>query len=150
MEQIWTTPCTPAAPELATPSRKTSNSFSSRNLVSHKPKPPPSALSSSNPTVALSPVCESVFPSHSLPLPILLELINIHLNSILLLNLQAQGYDITAEDYHSFVHGRLPYQLIKPDIQLRNILRSINQRKIVRHFLNFHLTSICRYFFLTF
>ena len=32
---------------------------------------------------------------------------------------------------NSFVHGRLPYDLIKPDSQLRNLLRSITQRKIV-------------------
>ncbi|KAK4382437.1 hypothetical protein Sango_2870400 [Sesamum angolense] len=31
----------------------------------------------------------------------------------------------------SFVHGRLPYDLIKPDSRLRNILQSIKQRKIV-------------------
>lgn len=48
-----------------------------------------------------------------------------------LAGLRALGYDITAEDYHSFVHGRLPYDLIKPDIQLRNLLRTINQRKII-------------------
>ncbi|PNX72536.1 phosphate metabolism protein [Trifolium pratense] len=48
-----------------------------------------------------------------------------------LAGLRALGYDITAEEYHSFVHGRLPYELIKPDIQLRNLLRSINQRKII-------------------
>ncbi|KAJ1423797.1 Pyrimidine 5-nucleotidase [Sesbania bispinosa] len=43
----------------------------------------------------------------------------------------ALGYDITAEDYHSFVHGRLPYDLIKPDFQLRKLLRTIKQRKII-------------------
>ncbi|GAU23713.1 hypothetical protein TSUD_46430 [Trifolium subterraneum] len=48
-----------------------------------------------------------------------------------LAGLRALGYDITAEEYHSFVHGRLPYELIKPDIQLRNLLRSIKQRKII-------------------
>lgn len=31
----------------------------------------------------------------------------------------------------SFVHGRLPYDRIKPDPQLRNLIRSISQRKIV-------------------
>lgn len=48
-----------------------------------------------------------------------------------LAGLRALGYDIDADDYHSFVHGRLPYELIKPDAQLRNLLRSINQRKII-------------------
>lgn len=48
-----------------------------------------------------------------------------------LAGLRALGYDIDADDYHSYVHGRLPYELIKPDAQLRSILRSINQRKII-------------------
>ncbi|KAL2324389.1 hypothetical protein Fmac_023447 [Flemingia macrophylla] len=48
-----------------------------------------------------------------------------------LAGLRALGHDITAEEYHSFVHGRLPYDVIKPDPQLRNLLRSINQRKII-------------------
>lgn len=48
-----------------------------------------------------------------------------------LAGLRALGYDITAEDYHSFVHGRLPYDLIKPDVQLRKLLRTIKQRKII-------------------
>ncbi|XP_060178795.1 uncharacterized protein LOC132608984 isoform X2 [Lycium barbarum] len=45
--------------------------------------------------------------------------------------LRAIGYDVDADDYHSYVHGRLPYDLIKPDAQLRSILCSINQRKII-------------------
>ncbi|KAL6970403.1 hypothetical protein U1Q18_030103 [Sarracenia purpurea var. burkii] len=48
-----------------------------------------------------------------------------------LAGLRALGYNIDADDYHSFVHGRLPYHSIKPDAQLRNLLRSINQRKII-------------------
>ncbi|GFZ22053.1 haloacid dehalogenase-like hydrolase (HAD) superfamily protein [Actinidia rufa] len=48
-----------------------------------------------------------------------------------LAGLRALGYDIDADDYHSFVHGRLPYDSIKPDAQLRNLLRTINQRKII-------------------
>ncbi|TKY51142.1 hypothetical protein E2542_SST22652 [Spatholobus suberectus] len=48
-----------------------------------------------------------------------------------LAGLRALGYDITAEEYHSFVHGRLPYEVIKPDVQLRNLLRTIKQRKII-------------------
>ncbi|KAI9089796.1 hypothetical protein K1719_029089 [Acacia pycnantha] len=48
-----------------------------------------------------------------------------------LAGLRALGYDISAEDYHSFVHGRLPYDCIKPDIQLRNLLCSMKQRKII-------------------
>ncbi|XP_043691674.1 uncharacterized protein LOC122642298 [Telopea speciosissima] len=48
-----------------------------------------------------------------------------------LAGLRALGYDIDADDYHGFVHGRLPYDKIKPDPQLRNLLRSINQRKLI-------------------
>ncbi|XP_047317810.1 uncharacterized protein LOC124921228 [Impatiens glandulifera] len=48
-----------------------------------------------------------------------------------LAGLRALGYNIDADDYHSFVHGRLPYDLIKPDAELRSLLRSINQRKII-------------------
>lgn len=48
-----------------------------------------------------------------------------------LAGLRELGYDIDADDYHSFVHGRLPYELIKPDPQLRALLRSISQRKII-------------------
>lgn len=48
-----------------------------------------------------------------------------------LAGLRALGYDISADDYHSVVHGRLPYEVIKPDSQLKNLLLSINQRKII-------------------
>lgn len=48
-----------------------------------------------------------------------------------LAGLRALGYDIGADDYHGFVHGRLPYELIKPDVQLRNMLRGISQRKLI-------------------
>ncbi|KAJ4968583.1 hypothetical protein NE237_015284 [Protea cynaroides] len=48
-----------------------------------------------------------------------------------LAGLRALGNDIDADDYHGFVHGRLPYEKIKPDPQLRNLLRSINQRKLI-------------------
>ncbi|KAK4266353.1 hypothetical protein QN277_027293 [Acacia crassicarpa] len=48
-----------------------------------------------------------------------------------LAGLRALGYDITAEEYHSFVHGRLPYQSIKRDIELHRLLLSIKQRKII-------------------
>ncbi|KAG2728248.1 hypothetical protein I3760_01G195900 [Carya illinoinensis] len=48
-----------------------------------------------------------------------------------LAGLRVLGYDIDADDYHGFVHGRLPYDLIKQDSQLRNLLRNITQRKII-------------------
>ncbi|RWR72657.1 putative Protein SSM1 [Cinnamomum micranthum f. kanehirae] len=49
-----------------------------------------------------------------------------------LAGLRALGYDIDADDYHSFVHGTMPYERIKPDVQLRSMIQSIMQRKIVR------------------
>lgn len=48
-----------------------------------------------------------------------------------LAGLRAIGYEIDADDYHSVVHGRLPYHLIKPDAQLRSLFLSIKQRKII-------------------
>ncbi|KAG6704590.1 hypothetical protein I3843_07G135000 [Carya illinoinensis] len=48
-----------------------------------------------------------------------------------LVGLRVLGYDIDADDYHGFVHGRLPYDLIKPDSQLRNLVCNITQRKII-------------------
>ncbi|KAA0061697.1 HAD-superfamily hydrolase, subfamily IA, variant 3 [Cucumis melo var. makuwa] len=48
-----------------------------------------------------------------------------------LAGLRALGYDIKADDYHGFVHGRLPYDRIKQDFQLRRLLLSIPQRKII-------------------
>ncbi|XP_027165133.1 uncharacterized protein LOC113765229 [Coffea eugenioides] len=48
-----------------------------------------------------------------------------------LAGLRALGYDVDADDYHSVVHGRLPYDLIKPDPQLRKLLLTIKQRKII-------------------
>ncbi|XP_051127072.1 uncharacterized protein LOC127248656 [Andrographis paniculata] len=48
-----------------------------------------------------------------------------------LAGLRALGNDIDPDDYHGFVHGRLPYDLIRPDSRLRNVLQSIKQRKII-------------------
>ncbi|KAI3770891.1 hypothetical protein L6452_02039 [Arctium lappa] len=48
-----------------------------------------------------------------------------------LAGLRSLGYDVDVDDYHRIVHGRLPYHLIKPDPQLRNLLLSISQRKII-------------------
>ncbi|GJU31130.1 suppressor of disruption of TFIIS-like protein isoform X2 [Tanacetum coccineum] len=48
-----------------------------------------------------------------------------------LAGLRALGYNVDADDYHSIVHGRLPYHLIKPDPQLRNLLLTISQPKII-------------------
>lgn len=45
--------------------------------------------------------------------------------------LRAIGYDFDYNDYHSFVHGRLPYELLKPDPILKNLLHSIPVRKVI-------------------
>ncbi|RRT47882.1 hypothetical protein B296_00035770 [Ensete ventricosum] len=53
-----------------------------------------------------------------------------------LAGLIALGYDVHPDEYHSYVHGRLPYELIKPDAELRELLLGIPQPKIVRLFTN--------------
>ncbi|KAL9673741.1 hypothetical protein QQ045_030002 [Rhodiola kirilowii] len=45
--------------------------------------------------------------------------------------LRAIGYDFDYDEYHSFVHGRLPYENLKPDPVLRSILLSLPIRKII-------------------
>ncbi|CAA2993278.1 phosphate metabolism 8-like [Olea europaea subsp. europaea] len=45
--------------------------------------------------------------------------------------LKAKGYDFDYDDYHSFVHGRLPYEWLKTDHTLRNLLRSLPFRKVI-------------------
>ncbi|KAI4324420.1 hypothetical protein MLD38_029912 [Melastoma candidum] len=45
--------------------------------------------------------------------------------------LRAIGYRIDYDEYHSFVHGRLPYENLKPDPVLRSLLLSLPFRKII-------------------
>lgn len=45
--------------------------------------------------------------------------------------LRALGYDFDYDDYHSFVHGRLPYEILKPDPVLRKLLHSLPIRKVI-------------------
>ncbi|KAI3450369.1 hypothetical protein Pfo_007034 [Paulownia fortunei] len=45
--------------------------------------------------------------------------------------LRAIGYDFDYDDYHSFVHGRLPYDWLKPDHTLRSLLHSLPIRKVI-------------------
>ncbi|KAK4376040.1 hypothetical protein RND71_006717 [Anisodus tanguticus] len=45
--------------------------------------------------------------------------------------LRAIGYDFDYDDYHSFVHGRLPYELLKHDHVLMNLLHSLPVRKVI-------------------
>ncbi|XP_015874041.3 uncharacterized protein C24B11.05 [Ziziphus jujuba] len=45
--------------------------------------------------------------------------------------LKAFGYDFDNDDYHSYVHGRLPYEVLKPDHVLRSLLLSLPIRKVI-------------------
>ncbi|CAN8301288.1 unnamed protein product [Cochlearia groenlandica] len=45
--------------------------------------------------------------------------------------LKAVGYEFDNDEYHSYVHGRLPYQNLKPDPVLRNLLISLPFQKLV-------------------
>ncbi|KAL3628643.1 hypothetical protein CASFOL_027689 [Castilleja foliolosa] len=45
--------------------------------------------------------------------------------------LRAIGYDFDYDEYHSFVHGRLPYDNLKPDPVLRSLLLSSPIRKVI-------------------
>ncbi|KAK6115438.1 hypothetical protein DH2020_007707 [Rehmannia glutinosa] len=45
--------------------------------------------------------------------------------------LRAIGYDFDYDDYHSFVHGILPYDWLKPDHTLRSLLHSLSIRKVI-------------------
>ncbi|KAG6538305.1 hypothetical protein ZIOFF_003420 [Zingiber officinale] len=45
--------------------------------------------------------------------------------------LRAIGYKFNYDDYHSFVHGRLPYEKLKPDPVLRHLLQSLPIRKVI-------------------
>ncbi|KAL6959200.1 hypothetical protein U1Q18_042806 [Sarracenia purpurea var. burkii] len=45
--------------------------------------------------------------------------------------LRAIGYVFDYDDYHSFVHGRLPYEILKPDPVLKGLLQSLSIRKMM-------------------
>lgn len=45
--------------------------------------------------------------------------------------LKALGYKFDNDEFHAYVHGRLPYEALKPDPVLRNLLLSMPQRKII-------------------
>ncbi|OVA17837.1 HAD-like domain [Macleaya cordata] len=45
--------------------------------------------------------------------------------------LRAIGYYFDYDDYHSFVHGRLPYEKLNPDPVLRSLLLSLPLRKVI-------------------
>uniref|UniRef100_A0ACD6ADU8 Uncharacterized protein n=1 Tax=Avena sativa TaxID=4498 RepID=A0ACD6ADU8_AVESA len=48
-----------------------------------------------------------------------------------LAGLIALGHDVHPDEYHSYVHGRLPYDMIAADPGLAPLLQSIPQRKIL-------------------
>ncbi|XP_044493262.1 uncharacterized protein C24B11.05-like [Mangifera indica] len=45
--------------------------------------------------------------------------------------LKALGYEFDNDEFHAYVHGKLPYEKLKPDPMLRNLLLSMPQRKII-------------------
>jgi pyrimidine 5'-nucleotidase len=45
--------------------------------------------------------------------------------------LWAEGYYFDHDDFHKYVHGRLPYHLLRPDPILRNLLQSMPQPKYI-------------------
>ncbi|KAL6841923.1 hypothetical protein ACP4OV_028435 [Aristida adscensionis] len=45
--------------------------------------------------------------------------------------LKVLGYDFDYDDFHACVHGPLPYEKLKPDPVLRQLLLSLPQRKII-------------------
>ncbi|CAM8961207.1 unnamed protein product [Rhodiola kirilowii] len=60
-----------------------------------------------------------------------LSLLLYHQYGTTLAGLRAIGYDFDYDDFHGYVHGRLPYgDLLKPDPVLRNLLLSLPIRKV--------------------
>ncbi|XVF80371.1 hypothetical protein PTKIN_Ptkin15bG0064400 [Pterospermum kingtungense] len=45
--------------------------------------------------------------------------------------LKALGYEFDNDEFHAYVHGRLPYETLRPDPVLRSLLLSMPQRKII-------------------
>lgn len=45
--------------------------------------------------------------------------------------LWAEGYYFDHDDFHRYVHGRLPYHVVRPDPVLRNLLQSMPQPKYI-------------------
>nr|CAD1816826.1 unnamed protein product [Ananas comosus var. bracteatus] len=45
--------------------------------------------------------------------------------------LKALGFEFDNDEFHAYVHGRLPYETLKPDPVLRSLLLSMPQRKII-------------------
>ncbi|XP_051146020.1 uncharacterized protein C24B11.05 [Andrographis paniculata] len=45
--------------------------------------------------------------------------------------LKALGYEFDNDEFHAYVHGRLPYELLRPDPVLRHLLLSMPQQRII-------------------
>lgn len=45
--------------------------------------------------------------------------------------LKELGYEFDNDEFHAYVHGKLPYEFLRPDPLLRNLLLSMPQRKII-------------------
>lgn len=45
--------------------------------------------------------------------------------------LRAEGYRLDFDEYHGFVHGRLPYHKLRPDPELRRMIEALPVRKFV-------------------
>ncbi|XP_010544916.1 PREDICTED: uncharacterized protein C24B11.05 [Tarenaya hassleriana] len=45
--------------------------------------------------------------------------------------LKVMGYEFDNDEFHAYVHGKLPYEKLKPDPVLRNLLLSMPQHKII-------------------
>lgn len=59
-------------------------------------------------------------------------ILHVHENlQVSVIYFQALGYEFDSEEFHAYVHGKLPYETLKPDPVLRNLLLSMPQRKIV-------------------
>ncbi|EHA8590129.1 hypothetical protein COCNU_scaffold015291G000020 [Cocos nucifera] len=44
---------------------------------------------------------------------------------------KALGFEFDDDEFHAYVHGRLPYEILKPDPFLRGLLLSMPQRKMI-------------------
>ncbi|KAK9018485.1 hypothetical protein V6N11_001459 [Hibiscus sabdariffa] len=44
--------------------------------------------------------------------------------------LKALGFEFEKDEFHAYANGRLPYETLRPDSVLKNLLLSVQQRKI--------------------
>ncbi|XP_039056011.1 suppressor of disruption of TFIIS-like [Hibiscus syriacus] len=48
-----------------------------------------------------------------------------------MVGLLALGYNFDYDEYHNFIHRRMPYEILKPDHVLRDLLLSLPIRKVI-------------------